>query len=119
MTEKALEILLNISGNVNTAARLACGQRQFYSKDFTSLVCTSYQQTPQNECFYKFRALNRDVLTLRAGKKPTQEKKNRYLDRLTVYKHHHFLAELQKPSRWRTQRSKNHEYTNSSVVQKL
>ena len=37
------------------------------------------------------------------------KKKNRYLDKLTVSKHHRFIAELQKPSRWWTQRSKNHE----------
>ena len=34
--------------------------------------------------------------------------KYRHLDQLTIEKHH-FLAELQEPSRWRTQRSKNHE----------
>ena len=37
-------------------------------------------KTPQDEYFYKFRALNRDA---RVGKMPTQER-NRYLDKLTV-----------------------------------
>ena len=57
--------------------------RQFESKNFTSLVWTSYQKTPQDEYFHKFRALNRDASTLRVCKMPTQEK-NIYLDKLTV-----------------------------------
>ena len=36
-----------------------------------------------------------------------------------AYMKKHFPAELQKQSRWRTQRSKNHEKTHSYVEQKL
>ena len=84
----------------------------------TNLVCTCYQQTPQDGWFFKFRILTLTEMPqhfVRA--KCPHTKKYRYVDKLTWK--HHFLAELQEPSRWRTERSKNHEQTHSSVVQKL
>ena len=84
----------------------------------TNLVCTCYQQTPQDGWFFKFRILTLTEMPqhfVRA--KCPHTKKYRYVDKLTWK--HHFLAELQEPSRWRTERSKNDEQTHSSVVQKL
>ena len=65
ISEKALKMLLNILNNVNAATT---------SKSFTNF-CVSYQETPQDDCLYKFRVFKKDASTLLAGKMPIQEKK--------------------------------------------
>ena len=89
MSEKALKILLNISDSVNAAARLNFKVRILLVL-FTQVI---------NKHLRMNDSINLESLTemlQHFGKAKCQHKKN-------------FLEELPKPSRWKMQRSKNHE----------